>query len=58
MAKVSVRQDHGIEWRMLPNVQLFTERSGRFDEVPAPGLIGDAEAHRMSDILWSEAGAT
>jgi hypothetical protein len=57
MAKVSMRQNHGIEWRVLPNVQLITKRSSRFDEVPATCLIGNAETYWMPDVLWSKAGA-
>jgi hypothetical protein len=58
MAKVSVRQDHGIEWRMLPNVQLIPQRSGRFDEMPSAGLIGDAEAYRVANVFWAQIAAT
>ena len=52
-----MRQDHRIEWGVLPNVQLIPQRSGRFNEVPPAGLIGDAEADWVANVFGAQGAA-
>ena len=36
---------------MAPHLELLAHGSRRFDEMPAAVFVGDAEAHRVADIV-------
>ena len=58
VAEVRMCQDHRMERRVPPNVQLFPQRSGRFHEVATAGFIGDAEANWVSNVFGTQIAAT
>ena len=51
MAKVCVGEQNGLERWVAPHLELLAHGSRRFDEMPSAVFVGDAEAHRMADIV-------
>ena len=51
VAKVSVREEDGLERRMTPNLQLIPEGSSGFDKVTVAEFVDDTDAHGMAHFL-------
>ena len=51
VTEVGMGQQHGLQWRVVPDVELFAKRSRGFDEMPLAVLVRDAEAHGMAGVV-------
>ena len=51
VAKVSVREDDGLERWVAPNLQLIAEGSRGFDKVAVAEFVNDTDAHWMAYFL-------
>ncbi len=55
---MGVGQEHGTHLGMTPQLQLFPQRSGGFNQVTASLFVGDAQGHWKTAVVLTKASTT